>query len=174
MDVDGKRTAFSGDLMHSPGKLVNLWDTQVNYGGAEGVDLGAFSLARLREQKPALLCPSHGEPLPDPSAGIQQTVDRLVDYYNSAGNNQACFHEVMPSAALHRHQNLVFLLSNSGKRCSLIMVRRRSSLWNFGGQQPQTDSFCGAQHRRSQDAVGMKSIDSPWQPHATTTDGFPH
>jgi hypothetical protein len=24
MDVDGKRTAFSGDLMHSPGKLVNL------------------------------------------------------------------------------------------------------------------------------------------------------
>src|SRR3990172_8953722 len=66
MEVDGKKVAFSGDLMHSPGKLVNLWDTQVNYGGAEGVDLGAFSLKQLREQKPGLLCPSHGEPLPNP------------------------------------------------------------------------------------------------------------
>jgi len=27
MEIDGKKTAFTGDLMHSPGKLVNLWDT---------------------------------------------------------------------------------------------------------------------------------------------------
>ena len=88
MEIDGKRTAFTGDLMHSPGKLVNLWDTQVNYGGAEGVDLGTFSLARLREQKPALLCPSHGAPLPDPDKGIEDTIERLSEYYRfQTGNN---------------------------------------------------------------------------------------
>jgi glyoxylase-like metal-dependent hydrolase (beta-lactamase superfamily II) len=87
IDVDGKKTAFTGDLMHSPGKLTNLWDTQVNYGGAEGIDLGSFSLARLREQKPALLCPSHGEPVSDPDHGIQETIDRLVEYYRFQTGN---------------------------------------------------------------------------------------
>ncbi|HVX65260.1 MAG TPA: MBL fold metallo-hydrolase, partial [Bryobacteraceae bacterium] len=50
--VDGKQVAFSGDLMCAPGKILNLYDTQINYGGAEGIDLGIYSLARLREQKP--------------------------------------------------------------------------------------------------------------------------
>ena len=31
--IDGKKVAFTGDLMHSPGKILNLYDTQVNYGG---------------------------------------------------------------------------------------------------------------------------------------------
>ena len=64
--VDKRRVAFSGDLIFAPGKIVNLYDTQVNYGGSEGIDLGIFSLSRLREQKPELLLPSHGEPMPDP------------------------------------------------------------------------------------------------------------
>src|SRR5262245_38241766 len=32
--VDGKKVTFTGDLMHSPGKIQNLYDTQVNYGGS--------------------------------------------------------------------------------------------------------------------------------------------
>ena len=28
--IDGKKVAFSGDLIHSPGKIQNLYDTQVN------------------------------------------------------------------------------------------------------------------------------------------------
>jgi glyoxylase-like metal-dependent hydrolase (beta-lactamase superfamily II) len=79
--VDGRKVAFSGDLMHSPGKILNLHDTQVNYGGSEGIDLGIYSLARLREQKPALMAPSHGEPLDDPETAIRETMRRLSDYY---------------------------------------------------------------------------------------------
>ena len=62
--------------MYAPGKIQNLYDTQINYGGSEGIDLGIYSLARLREQKPALLCPSHGEPLPDPDEGIERNASR--------------------------------------------------------------------------------------------------
>ena len=80
-NVDGKQVAFSGDLMYAPGKIQNLYDTQVNYGGAEGIDLGIYSLARLREQKPELLCPSHGEPIANPDAAIGETIGRLTDYY---------------------------------------------------------------------------------------------
>ncbi|MBL8221335.1 MAG: MBL fold metallo-hydrolase, partial [Bryobacterales bacterium] len=79
--IDGKKTAFTGDLMYAPGKILNLYDTQVNYGGSEGIDLGIYSLARLREQKPAMVCPSHGNPLPDPDSGIGETIRRLTDYY---------------------------------------------------------------------------------------------
>ena len=67
--IDGKRTAFTGGLIHSPGKIQNLYDTQINYGGAEGIDLGIYSLARLGEQKPELLCPSHGEVMRGPGGG---------------------------------------------------------------------------------------------------------
>src|SRR5689334_16413937 len=79
--IDGKRVAFSGDLMHSPGKIQNLYDTQVNYGGSEGIDLGIYSLARLREHKPELLCPSHGAPIENPDSAIGETIGRLTAYY---------------------------------------------------------------------------------------------
>ncbi|MBM3734716.1 MAG: MBL fold metallo-hydrolase [Acidobacteria bacterium] len=86
--VDNQKVAFTGDLMFAPGKIVNLYDTQVNYGGAEGIDLGIFSLSRLEELKPALVCPSHGEPLSDPGPGIRHTIERLTDYYKfQTGNN---------------------------------------------------------------------------------------
>ena len=76
--------------MYAPGKIQNLYDTQINYGGAEGIDLGIYSLARLREQKPALLCPSHGEPIPDPDAGHRRDLRRLTDYFRfQTGNDPA-------------------------------------------------------------------------------------
>ena len=83
-NVDGKRVAFSGDLMMAPGKIQNLYDTQIQYGGSEGIDLGIYSLARLREQKPELLCPSHGEPMAAPAEAITATIGRLTDYYRFA------------------------------------------------------------------------------------------
>ena len=85
--IDGKRTAFTGGLIHSPGKIQNLYDTQINYGGAEGIDLGIYSLARLGEQKPELLCPSHGEVMRDPEAAIPRTIERLTEYYRFQTGN---------------------------------------------------------------------------------------
>jgi len=69
------------------GQDPNLFDTQIEYGGAEGVDLGIGSLSRLLELKPSLLCPSHGEPLVDPGRSIEQTIRRLVDYYRFQEGN---------------------------------------------------------------------------------------
>ena len=185
MDVDGKRTAFSGDLMHSPGKLVNLWDTQVNYGGAEGVDLGAFSLARLGEQKPALLCPSHGDPLPDPGAGIQQTVDRLVDYYKfQTGNNPSLLsrgYAVSPHFIAHHQTTSSFyaLLSNSGK-AMFIDYGSASGLHfgNFERATATTDRIRFVEHNIDdlKTRFGMKSIDvaMPSHMHDDHMNGFPH
>ncbi len=75
--VDGRKAAFSGDLMHSAGKIQNLYDTQINYGGAEGIDLGIYSLARLARAEAATAVPlarrAHARPgrrhRPDHCAG---------------------------------------------------------------------------------------------------------
>jgi glyoxylase-like metal-dependent hydrolase (beta-lactamase superfamily II) len=185
MEIDGKKTAFTGDLMHSPGKLVNLWDTQVNYGGAEGIDLGAFSLARLREQKPALLCPSHGEPLPDPESGIQQTIDRLVDYYRfQTGNAPSVLsrgYAVSPHFIAHHLTTSSFyaILSNSGK-AMFIDYGSASGLHfgNFERATATTDRIRFVEHNIEdlKSRFGMKSIEvaMPSHMHDDHMNGFPH
>jgi glyoxylase-like metal-dependent hydrolase (beta-lactamase superfamily II) len=119
--IDGKRVAFSGDLIHSPGKIQNLYDTQVNYGGSEGIDLGIYSLARLREQKADLLCPSHGAPLQDPDPAISETIRRLTAYYQfQTGSDPSEANRpyaVSPHLICHYQTTSSFyaIVSNSGK-----------------------------------------------------------
>jgi glyoxylase-like metal-dependent hydrolase (beta-lactamase superfamily II) len=185
VEVDGKKVAFSGDLMYSPGKLINLWDTQVNYGGAEGVDLGAFSLAQLREQKPALVCPSHGEPLPDPDAGIQQTIDRLTDYYRFQTGNAPSLNSrgyaVSPHLIAHHLTTSSFyaILSNSGKAMFIDYGSASGThFFNFERATATTDRIRFVEHNINdlQSRFGMKAIDiaMPSHMHDDHMNGFPH
>lgn len=185
MDVDGKKTAFTGDLMHSPGKLVNLWDTQVNYGGVEGIDLGAFSLARLREQKPALLCPSHGEAIPDPDDAIRQTMERLTEYYRfQTGNNPSLTfrgYAVSPHFIAHHLTTSSFyaILSDSGK--AMFIDYGSASGVHFGNFEratAATDRIRFVEHNIDdlKSRFGMKSVDvaMPSHMHDDHMNGFPH
>ena len=81
--VDGKKVAFTGDLIHSPGKVVNLYELQYQYGSTDGVDCAIFSLTRVREQGPELICPSHGEPFNQADAGIADLIDKLKGWYSA-------------------------------------------------------------------------------------------
>ena len=185
MEIDGKRAAFTGDLMHSPGKLVNLWDTQVNYGGAEGVDLGAFSLARLREQKPSLVCPSHGAPLDDPDKGIGATIDRLTEYYRfQTGNSpsvQSRGYAVSPHLVAHHLTTSSFyaILSRSGK--AMFIDYGSASGMHFGNFEratATTDRIRFVEHNIDdlKTRFGMKAIDvaMPSHMHDDHMNGFPH
>lgn len=185
IEIDGKRAAFTGDLMHSPGKLVNLWDTQVNYGGAEGVDLGAFSLARLREQKPSLVCPSHGAPLPDPDKGIGATIDRLSEYYRfQTGNNpslQSRGYAVSPHLVAHHLTTSSFyaILSRSGKAMFIDYGSASGTHFgNFERATATTDRIRFVEHNIDdlRARFAMKSIDvaMPSHMHDDHMNGFPH
>lgn len=185
MQIDGKQTAFTGDLMHSPGKLVNLWDTQVNYGGAEGVDLGVYSLTRLREQNASLLCPSHGQPLPDPDQGIGQTIDRLVEYYRfQTGNTpsvQFRGYAVSPHLIAHHLTTSSFyaILSRSGK-AMFIDYGSASGLHfgNFERATPATSRIRFVEHNiadlKSRFAVNKIDVAMPSHMHDDHMNGFPH
>ena len=75
--IDGRRVAFTGDLIHAPGKLWSLAATQWSYNGAEGVAATVASLLDVRDRAPDVLLPSHGEPMPEPGRAIDLLVERL-------------------------------------------------------------------------------------------------
>ncbi len=72
--VDGRRVAFSGDLITAPGQLWTLAATQWSYNGAEGAPATILSLLSLKELGLDLLLPSHGEPM----HGVAEAIDLLA------------------------------------------------------------------------------------------------
>jgi glyoxylase-like metal-dependent hydrolase (beta-lactamase superfamily II) len=185
MDVDGRKTAFTGDLLHSPGRLVNLWDTQVNYGGAEGIDLGAYSLARLRDLKPALACPSHGDPLSDPDAAIGTTIDKLTEYYRfqTGASPSLGFrgYAVSPHLVAHHLTTSSFyaILSKSGK--AMFVDYGSASGTHFGTFEratAATDRIRFVEHNIEdlRSRFGMTAVDvaMPSHMHDDHLNGFPH
>ncbi len=183
-EVDRSPVAFTGDLIYAPGKIQNLYDTQINYGGSEGVDLGIYSLARLRERKRRLLCPSHGEPMRDSDTAIRQTITRLSDYYRfQAGEPSETFrpYAVSPHLVAHYLTTASFyaIISSSGK--AMFIDYGSASQNHFGVFERATavnDRIRFVEHsidelRRN---YGLKSVDVaiPTHMHDDHMNGFPH
>jgi len=184
--VDGKKVAFSGDLMHGPGKVHTLYDMQYNYGGSEGVDMAVYSLARLREQKPELLCPSHGPVLSDPDQGIGLTIDKLTEYYRfQTGGGQLTEHNlpyaVTPHLIAHHQTTSSFyaIVSNSGK-AMFIDYGSASGVYfsNFLNATPTVDRIRFVEHNIDtlRKRYGLKSVEvaMPSHMHDDHMNGFPH
>ena len=124
IDVDGRRVAFTGDLIAGAGKVWSLAATQWTYGGSEGLAASILSLLDLRDRAPDALLPSHGPVLDDPPTAIDLTVDRLRgllelrgDHVNLAQRRASPFVEITPHLLYNRvaHSNSYVLLSESGK-----------------------------------------------------------
>jgi glyoxylase-like metal-dependent hydrolase (beta-lactamase superfamily II) len=69
--IDGY--AFTGDLVHSPGKVWSAAALQWSYVGLEGAALTMASLVLLMDYEPTMFLPSHGEPMTDPTAAVSHT-----------------------------------------------------------------------------------------------------
>ncbi len=82
-DIDGKRVAFTGDLISSPGKVQTLYDLQYDYGSFDGVNHALLSLSNLSREECDMLCPSHGQVMRRPSSAIADTMGRLRSFYES-------------------------------------------------------------------------------------------
>jgi glyoxylase-like metal-dependent hydrolase (beta-lactamase superfamily II) len=78
VDVEGRRAAFSGDLIYAAGQVWSLAATQWTYGGVEGQAATILSLGLLERQRPDVLLPSHGEPIEDPANALAATRERVA------------------------------------------------------------------------------------------------
>jgi glyoxylase-like metal-dependent hydrolase (beta-lactamase superfamily II) len=79
VEVEGRRLAFTGDLVYGDGKVWSLAATQWSYTGVEGQAATVLSCAVLAERAPDVLLPSHGPPVEDPPAALSLTRARLKE-----------------------------------------------------------------------------------------------
>ncbi len=83
VEVDGKRLAFSGDLIYGPGQVWSLAATQWTYTAVQGVQATVLSLYELAAHEPDLVLPSHGRPIADPRPAFDLLEQRLRAFGDS-------------------------------------------------------------------------------------------
>jgi glyoxylase-like metal-dependent hydrolase (beta-lactamase superfamily II) len=122
--VDGRRVAFTGDLLAGPGKLWSLAATQWSYAGAEGLAATTLSLLDLQDRRPDVLLPSHGDVMTDVNGAINLLVERLKrllavrgEHLDVIERRNRPYVQVLPHLLCNRtaHAMSYVILSNSGK-----------------------------------------------------------
>jgi len=79
VEIDGKRVAFTGDLIHSPGRIWNFHDLQWRYISGPGPLAAITSLEAVKAASSDLLLPSHGIVMYEPKPAIDQTIANLTE-----------------------------------------------------------------------------------------------
>ena len=107
VEVDGRRVAFTGDLIAAPGQIWEIYSLQKRFPGMRG-DYWGFggaieevksSLDRVLEQKPDLLIPSHGVVMSDPVSAVnrlKQNLDALMENYLTTAAWRIYFDGIYP------------------------------------------------------------------------------
>ena len=139
-EIDGRRVAFTGDLLYAPGKVQTLYDMQYNYGAVDGVESAILSLSNLARRDPDLLLPSHGQPMWDAPNAIRDTRDGLTSFYKLLANGmlpagEIDFVPVLPHvlAATYACSYFYVITSDSGK--ALLVDFGAPSLSQFAPAQ---------------------------------------
>jgi glyoxylase-like metal-dependent hydrolase (beta-lactamase superfamily II) len=92
VELDGRRVAFTGDLIYASGKIHDMYSLQKAFPGMRGgywgfggaVEDVKASLDRVLARKPDLLIPSHGEVIRDPAvavAELKRNLDAVMENY---------------------------------------------------------------------------------------------
>ena len=163
VEVDGKRLAFTGDLIYGDGKVWSLAATQWTYSGWQGWGSTINSAAILGGRAADLLLPSHGEPIRDPKAALATLAERmqgLIDLrdpvrFNAADRLRRPFDPVTPHLLRNRTMfatNYV-LLSDEGAALvidfgydvlatadSTERLARRTLLWSLDGLEHRIEA----------------------------------
>lgn len=78
LERDGRRVAFSGDVMLDGARMHTWFDTEWDYGFGAGIRALRASVGRLRALEPALLLPSHGPMVHRPGEQLARYAEKLA------------------------------------------------------------------------------------------------
>jgi len=156
LELDGRRLAFTGDLVAGDGKVWSLAATQWTYSGVEGWGATVISCSVLGGREPELLLPSHGEPIDEPQPALARVAERLQELtdlrltepWNIEERLREPFDRVTPHLLRNRTMfaNNYVLLSETGAALlidfgydltttatSTERAARRTLLWSLDG-----------------------------------------
>lgn len=77
LNVGGRKLAFSGDVMLDGARMHTWFDTEWDYGFAEGIKALRASVARLAAEEPALMLPSQGKVVRNPQKQLREYPSKL-------------------------------------------------------------------------------------------------
>ncbi|MBN1909511.1 MAG: MBL fold metallo-hydrolase [Pirellulales bacterium] len=124
VELAGRRIVFSGDVVHSPGKVWNFHTLQYRYN-----DCGRKGLSNLRKsrdaimaEKPDLLAPSHGIVMEQPAAALDSMLNNLNDAIQWMVNGKYPAREVKELPHLRRVMAVAnsYLISNDAGGVFLV------------------------------------------------------
>ena len=142
--------AFTGDLVYGDGKVWSLAATQWSYAGSKGQEATIVSLAALAKRQPALVLPSHGEPVADVQRALATVRERLGELVRlrgrgglgARGQARGAVRPVTPHLWRNRttSANSYVLLSETGAALGIdfgydMATSRRPLLWSLEGLQ---------------------------------------
>ncbi len=148
VELDGRKLAFTGDLLYGDGKVWSLAATQWSYSGVEGQEATIVSCARLAARRPELALPSHGEPIEDVQGALSRVRARLGELIElrlgepSGVEDRLAlpFQTITPHLLRNRttSANSYLLLSETGAALGIdfgydLATGRRPLLWSLHG-----------------------------------------
>lgn len=121
--IDGKRVAFTGDLIYGGGQLYQLHAMEYNYGDTIGLLFTNQSIKNLARKKPQMCLPSHGPIIEKPDYCIQRLKDRIRRLVRLiASDKEECLNEHLYPISNHlvwggviTASNFYVIKSNSGR-----------------------------------------------------------
>lgn len=128
--IDGKKMAFTGDLIFGRGKVYSLAATQWSYNGGEGIPHTVLSLLFLQEQKYDRLLPSHGEPM-CPDEAIPETVENLAALMKLRRQNPRCF-QLRERPYEHITEHLLFNRTSMSDSYVLVSESGKALIFDLG------------------------------------------
>lgn len=183
--IDNRKVAFTGDLIHSPGKVQTLYDLQYEYGEHEGADLAAYSLEKLADFSPDLVCPSHGSEITEPAPAIAELIPKLREwfgYWKSWGGSLGQTPRQLTKHVVAHYQRMscfYAIISDSGKALFLDYGGPSwNSFYTYRAATAVHDRFRFLEHsiENLRAHHGLKSIDVaiPSHMHDDHLNGFPY
>jgi len=139
LEIEGKKLAFTGDLIHSGGKVITYYDLEYFYNdnGENGIVRSFESFKKLLDNQPDMLLPSHGDQIEDPRSEIKSLVARFERARNIFSSRNASIEDIFTEeqeqigipmvsleeffpSVLHRGFSPPYIIKGSHENCILI------------------------------------------------------
>ena len=169
LDVDEKRIAFTGDLIHAEGTVHTYYDLMYRYNdnGKAGMELTEKSLSKTLRESPDLFLPSHGPVIHDPEKNVKLLETRFERIKEVFEFNRYNVYETHPLPHLWHYPTSFFIISESG----------RSLMIDYAGvETPGNFGFAGkASLKKVRRKAGVSSFDViiPTHYHDDHVGGIP-
>jgi glyoxylase-like metal-dependent hydrolase (beta-lactamase superfamily II) len=132
VERDGRRLAFTGDLVFAPGKVWSLAATQWTYVDNEGPAMTVLSCYQLMDRDLDVLLPSHGDPMTDPRHALGLLAERMQQYVDSRRPTSWDLRGLLDNPFIPLTEHLLFNRSSNAYGTVLLSGTGAALLIDYG------------------------------------------